>query len=269
MKVAVVGSRNYKILSKVGFFVRQLEREIIIVSGGARGVDREAEKSAVQTHKGVEIYPVNAPDKVSTRQFAVLAKARNTLIVEAADIVVAFWNGFSGGTLDSITKARSMGKPVHIISENASQQYILDIAKEINALLVRPKVTIFCDGGCSPNPGNGGIGIVLLMPEKNARKEFSESIGESTNQIAEIVAATRALELLKRPCEVTLYSDSAYLIRTMKGEYRRKTNLEYWKRLDEAIGDHIVEWNWVQGHDGNSENERADKLAYQAARGGY
>lgn len=127
-----------------------------------------------------------------------------------------------------------------------------------------PLVEIYTDGAAIPNPGSGGIGVVLVYG--NHRKELSEYIGHCTNNAAEIQAAITALMHLKTRCRVTLYSDSEYLVRTMRGEYRRKTNMDLWTDLDFAALKHEVVWEWVPGHAGDPLNERANTLANSAAQ---
>lgn len=127
-----------------------------------------------------------------------------------------------------------------------------------------PHVEIWCDGACSPNPGAGGIGAVLLFGSH--RKEISEPIGHCTNNAAEIQAAITALMSLKKTCRVTIYSDSQYLVSTMNGEFRRSSNIELWHDIDFAALRHEVTWCWVKGHNGNPLNERAHTLAEQAVR---
>ncbi len=126
-----------------------------------------------------------------------------------------------------------------------------------------PAVTIYCDGACQPNPGNGGIGIVLLFGQN--RKEISKHVGKQTNNSAEMLAAIEGLKALKYPCAVTIYSDSDYLVRTMTGEFSRGKNMALWHLLDAAAEQHVVEWRWVRGHNGDLNNERANVLAQQAA----
>lgn len=127
-----------------------------------------------------------------------------------------------------------------------------------------PEVTIYVDGSCHPNPGNAGIGAVLIFGEH--RKELSEPIGRASNNGAEIMAALTALRALKQPCQVTVYSDSEYLVRTMKREYQRGANNALWILLDHAASAHVIEWKWVRGHNGDPHNERAHQLAEQAQR---
>lgn len=88
---------------------------------------------------------------------------------------------------------------------------------------------------------------------------------QTTNQRAEITAAIEALCALKLPCRVRIVSDSQYLIKTMRGEYRLGTNLDLWEALDAAAAPHEVEWVWVRGHRGDEGNETAHALAEGAA----
>ncbi len=127
-----------------------------------------------------------------------------------------------------------------------------------------PEVLIYVDGAAIPNPGNTGIGIVLLFGEH--KREISKSTGRGTNNSSEILAAVEALKALKQPCSVTLYSDSQYLIRTMRGEVKRGANMALWHLLDAEAARHTIDWQWGRGHIGNRWNERADILANQAAQ---
>lgn len=141
----------------------------------------------------------------------------------------------------------------------------------------RPHVEIFTDGACLGNPGPGGWGAILRFGPHV--KELSGGEPETTNQRMELVAAIRALEALKRPCSVTLYSDSAYLVnafqqgwidRWRRTGWRTKDkkdvdNRDLWERLIELTQVHAVEWSKVKGHAGHQENERCDRLAREAA----
>lgn len=139
------------------------------------------------------------------------------------------------------------------------------------------EVTIYTDGGCDPNPGVGGWGAVLIHGAH--RKELSGGAPESTNNRMEMTAAIEALRALKRPCRVTLYTDSEYLKRGvtewMPGWKRRGwkrgrdgevKNVDLWQALDAEIQRHEIEWRWVRGHSGVPENERCDVLAQEAIR---
>ena len=132
------------------------------------------------------------------------------------------------------------------------------------------KVTIVCDGS---SLGNGrGVtraAAVALLEFKGVWKAVGEYLGNATNQQAEIAAAAIGLASLKEPCNVTLLSDSRYVLETMGGTWKRKTNHEWWKRLDQAAGIHQIKWEWVKGHNGHIVQEVADKTARRLAELGY
>ena len=134
------------------------------------------------------------------------------------------------------------------------------------------RVEIFTDGACSGNPGPGGWGAVLRSGAHE--KEISGGEAATTNNRMELMAAIKALEALKGPSAVTLYTDSRYVMDGLTKWLPRwkangwKTtdkkpvkNVELWRALDEAVQRHDVAWRWVRGHDGHVENERADALA--------
>ena len=142
------------------------------------------------------------------------------------------------------------------------------------------KVTIYTDGGCIGNPGPGGYGVVLLFGKH--RKELSDGFRETTNNRMELLACIKGLEALHERCQVTLYSDSKYVVdgiakgwaaRWQKNNWVRNqktgdlaVNPDLWQQLLELIKQHDVTMNWVKGHAGNEENEVCDKLANHAAR---
>ena len=125
-------------------------------------------------------------------------------------------------------------------------------------------VTIWTDGACSPNPGRGGAAAILIY--KGRERVISQTYWETTNNRAEMNAAIIALDALKEPCNVKLYSDSQLLVSTMTKGWKRKKNQDLWKRLDELTKTHSVQFEWVRGHSGIHENERVDALADQAMR---
>jgi len=138
-----------------------------------------------------------------------------------------------------------------------------------------PSVNIYCDGACSGNPGVGGFGCILRSG--GHEKELSGADGATTNNRMEMTAAITALESLKRPCLVTLTTDSQYLVKGMNewlpGWIRKNwinskkepvMNRDLWERLLSMSQKHRVEWLWVKGHAGHLENERCDELARQA-----
>jgi ribonuclease HI len=136
-------------------------------------------------------------------------------------------------------------------------------------------VEIFTDGACSGNPGPGGWGAVLRYGRHE--KELAGWCGLTTNNRMELLAAIRALEALKRRCQVTMTTDSQYVQQgitswvrgwkrngwTRKGNKPVK-NSDLWRKLDALCQGHEVTWKWVRGHAGHPENERADRLAVKA-----
>ncbi len=130
-------------------------------------------------------------------------------------------------------------------------------------------VTLVCDGSSLKNgSANSPAAAAALLEWKGQRKLFGEFLGTGTNQQAEIVAACIGLENLKKPCRVTVISDSEYVVRTMKGEYRRKANHPFWERLDRAVAPHRVTWTWTRGHAGHPLQEACDKAARHTAETG-
>lgn len=135
------------------------------------------------------------------------------------------------------------------------------------------KVTIYTDGACSGNPGAGGWGAILFY--KNQKKEISGFEKETTNNKMELTAAISALQMLKEPCEVELYSDSAYLINGFNEDWITKwqmngfrnankkpvQNVELWQQLIEFNNTHKIAWIKVKGHADNKYNNRCDQLA--------
>jgi ribonuclease HI len=142
----------------------------------------------------------------------------------------------------------------------------------------RKTVTIYTDGGCDPNPGAGGYGVILISGK--ARKELSGGFCLTTNNRMEIFAAIAGLEALKCPCKVTLYSDSRYLVdavtkgwaqRWKANGWRRNKkdkalNIDLWERLLALCERHQVRFEWVKGHAGHRLNERCDELAMLALK---
>jgi ribonuclease HI len=127
-------------------------------------------------------------------------------------------------------------------------------------------VTIVCDGS---SLGNGrGItraAAVAVLGFKGYWKAVGEYLGNATNQQAEIAAAAIGLENLKEPCKVTVLSDSRYVVETMGGTWKRKTNHDWWQRLEKASEKHQIKWEWTKGHAGHKIQEIADKMARKMA----
>jgi ribonuclease HI len=134
------------------------------------------------------------------------------------------------------------------------------------------EVDIFTDGACRGNPGPGGWGAVLRYGEHE--KELYGGEPHTTNNRMELMAAIKALESLRRPCSVSLTTDSVYVrsgITEWLPQWKKRgwktaarkpvKNVDLWQRLDAALQPHRVDWHWVKGHSGHAENERADQLA--------
>ena len=134
------------------------------------------------------------------------------------------------------------------------------------------QVIIYTDGACRGNPGDGGWGAILMTGKH--RKELWGGQHDTTNNQMELMAAIQALSALKKPCDVTVHTDSKYVMNGMKEwihNWRKngfKTaakkpvkNAELWRQLDELCKTHTVDFQWVKGHAGHPENERADELA--------
>lgn len=140
------------------------------------------------------------------------------------------------------------------------------------------KIELFTDGACSGNPGPGGYGVILKY--KGVTKELSGGEPETTNNRMELTAVITGLEALKEPCEVDLYSDSKYIIDAVtkgwaekwqannwiKPDKKPALNSDLWERLLSLLNTHKVNFFWVKGHAGHTENERCDQLAVLASK---
>jgi ribonuclease HI len=133
-------------------------------------------------------------------------------------------------------------------------------------------VHIYTDGACSGNPGPGGWGSVLIF--NGHRRELSGGAADTTNNRMELMAVIGAMDVLKRPCQVTIYTDSVYVMKGMTEwlpQWKKRNwrtagkqavkNVDLWQLLEKVLLAHTVSWQWVKGHSGIPENERADELA--------
>ncbi len=124
------------------------------------------------------------------------------------------------------------------------------------------EVTIVCDGSSLGN-GKGATraAAVAVLGYRGYWRAFGEYLGNATNQQAEIAAAWIGLKSLNEPCKVRLLSDSRYVVQTMIGNFRKKTNLDWWEKLEKSAKKHEIKWEWVKGHAGHEVQEVADKMA--------
>lgn len=146
------------------------------------------------------------------------------------------------------------------------------------------KVTIYSDGSAKGNPGNGGYGTILQARDKNGdlkELELTEGFRLTTNNRMELMGAIVGFEALTRPCEVTVISDSQYLVNAFnnhwiegwqkkgwkKADKSPVLNRDLWERLLKAMKPHVTQFVWVKGHAGHPENERCDRLAFTSADG--
>ncbi len=140
-----------------------------------------------------------------------------------------------------------------------------------------PNLYAYTDGACSGNPGPGGWGVLMRAMDGGEivkQRELSGGAERTTNNQMELMAAISALEALERPAELTIITDSTYVKNGVTGwihgwkkngwktsAKKPVKNVELWQRLDAAQARHQVKWEWVKGHAGHPENERADELA--------
>ena len=144
-----------------------------------------------------------------------------------------------------------------------------------------PPVELYTDGSCLGNPGPGGWAALLLFRQKDQihEKMIDGCEPDTTNNRMELMAALRGLSALKKPCHVTLYTDSQYVKKGMtewihnwiRNDWRNAkkkpvANADLWQALLEAVKPHTLQWRWVKAHDGHPENERVDDAARHAAQ---
>ena len=146
--------------------------------------------------------------------------------------------------------------------------------------MTKNSVKIYTDGACSPNPGIGGWGAVLISEEHSLRTEISGYEVDTTNNRMELTAVIKALGALKKPCVVELFTDSSYVKNAFEQKWLKNWQIKGWKtkggkpvankdlwlHLLEVSHGHVVSWHWVKGHSGNPENDRCDELAVRARK---
>lgn len=133
------------------------------------------------------------------------------------------------------------------------------------------RAEIYVDGACVPNPGVGGCAAILIAYDAVGmiikKREITARIEVATNNRAELYAAVIGLRALAKYTQVTVISDSQYVIKSMNGDWRQSSNLDLFAELNELASMHGVTWQWVKGHSGIEFNERADKLSLNAISG--
>jgi ribonuclease HI len=136
------------------------------------------------------------------------------------------------------------------------------------------KITIYTDGSAKGNPGNGGYGAVMMSGKH--KKELSEGFRLTTNNRMELLSVIVALESIKNPADIQVFSDSKYVVDSVekgwvfgwqKKGFKGKKNIDLWKRFLLIYPKHTIKFNWVKGHAGNEYNEICDTLAVEAADG--
>ena len=124
-------------------------------------------------------------------------------------------------------------------------------------------IDIYVDGACLGNPGPGGWAAIIV--DRARRRELKGWEENTTNNRMEIMAAIKGLEQTPTGSQVTIHSDSQYVVSTMTQNWRRRANIELWHKLDELVAERSVDWVWIKGHNDHPENERADRLANEMA----
>lgn len=142
--------------------------------------------------------------------------------------------------------------------------------------LLYMKIEIYTDGACSGNPGKGGYGILMRVPEKKYQKTFSEGFRLTTNNRMELLAVIEALEKLKNPeNDVHIFTDSKYVADAInqnwifgwiKKGFKNVKNPDLWQRFVPLFRKHKVQFHWIKGHAGHPENEICDQLAVKASQ---
>ncbi len=126
------------------------------------------------------------------------------------------------------------------------------------------KIDIYTDGACKGNPGSGGW-AAILMDENGGKRLIHGSEARTTNNRMELMGSIKGLEATPEGAQVTIYSDSEYLVKTMSLGWKRNKNQDLWEKLDKLCSNRRVRWRWVPGHAGDPGNEEADKWATREA----
>jgi len=189
--------------------------------------------------------------------------------------------GFLSQATDDSVLAEYIGEQVFIVPSSPANIKITNPEDFASAPAFLPEksmkeIKIYTDGACSGNPGPGGYGAILVHGEH--RKEISGGDPQTTNNRMELMGVIKGLEMLKKPCEVEVYTDSRYIVDSVEKGWvynwqkkkwmRTKTeptpNADLWQELLALLAKHKVTFHWVKGHAGHPENERCDELARSA-----
>jgi len=123
------------------------------------------------------------------------------------------------------------------------------------------KYIVYTDGGCQRNPGGAGAyAAIIIDPDTGEIQEYTGGYRSTTNNRMEMMAVITALEHLPKQCIVKIHSDSQYVVKTMRGLYQKKRNLDLWKRMGKAINGKKTTFVWIKGHDNNFYNEKCDQM---------
>ncbi len=125
-------------------------------------------------------------------------------------------------------------------------------------------IEIYTDGACQGNPGPGGWAAIIV--DNGSKRSVSGGDANTTNNRMEMLAVVNGLSSLPEGADVTVFSDSQYVINTMTKNWKRNANQDIWAKLDAEVGRHKVRWQWVRGHAGHPLNEEADRLAVLEAK---
>lgn len=163
----------------------------------------------------------------------------------------------SDGLVLACKAADPFPAPAYVLSQPAPSQGELDLPSQASIFL-------WTDGSCLGNPGPGGW--AFIKKDRDGDIERFGGAPQTTNNRMEMQAAIEALRSLpETPQDVLLYSDSQLLVKTMAEGWKRRANLDLWEQLDRLASRHRVTWQWVRGHEGQTENERCNSLAQAAA----
>ena len=241
---------------------RAHELDYDVIVGDASGVDdavmRECDKL------GVACTVVGAYGKLRRRTASCSVYAvsgsyiqRDKYMAERCDLCLAVWNGKSRGTKATYDFAVELSKTAWLKTfHSEDSRGERPATKEMSEMT---QITMYTDGACSGNPGPGGWATILRW--NGHEREVTGRELQTTNNRMELTAVIEGLAALKKPCSVTVITDSQYVIGIMTLSWKRKANRDLLAKLDALCVEHDVTFTHVRGHAGHPMNERADRLA--------